>query len=138
MLHWMHTSEVNLLWIQCIHSSRCDIYTDVLWFYYESIKKNSFIYRFKTGANFSFCLLRIYVEKMISKNFWDLSNLIFYCNILCYSVNWITQYIKHSVGQIEKSILFMTSDMCVRHKTLWYQSSAIQLFHENTVGRVHM
>lgn len=66
------------------------IYTDVLWFYYESIKKkNSFIYRFKTGANFSFCLLRIYVEKMISKNFWDLSNLIFYCNILCYSVNWI-------------------------------------------------
>lgn len=65
------------------------IYTDVLWFYYESIKKNSFIYRFKTGANFSFGLLRIYVEKMISKNFWDLSNLIFYCNILCYSVNWI-------------------------------------------------
>lgn len=99
MLHWMHTSEVNLLWIQCIHSSRCDIYTDVLWFYYESIKKNSFIYRFKTGANFSFCLLRIYVEKMISKNFWDLSNLIFYCNILCYSVNWIIR-VSYSWRQI--------------------------------------
>lgn len=95
-------------------------------------KKNSFIYRFKTGANFSFCLLRIYVEKMISKNFWDLSNFF----IAIFFVTALTELYKtlqNSVGQIEKSILFMTSDMCVRHKALWYQSSAIHLFHENTV-----